>query len=350
MELSGKYQSLWKKAGIIGGVYLAMKYVVPPVAPFLIAALAAWWLRPAFARLEKWCRIKPGILAVLFLLLLFGGLGVGLYFLGGQLVDWGGNALAEQATGETAPATGRGMIVIRQALVDGCEAVERIFGFPAERTEQLILTRVQVWQDQWKGRGLERIFDGSLSAVKGVGKVAAAFLVGIIAFVMLCSDFEKIREEVSQSGLFARAAALGKGIKEAIGSYVKAQCIIIGMIMVICVAGFWLTGNPYALMLGIATGFLDALPVLGTGLVLLPWTLIQVLRGEYLTALILGLTYGACALTREILEPKLIGKRLGLFPVLVLLSVYVGVKVYGGSGIILGPLSLLVIQELWKRC
>ena len=143
--------------------------------------------------------------------------------------------------------------------------------------------------------------------------------------------------------------ALGKGILEAIGGYVKAQCMIIGLIMVICVVGFFLAGSPYAVILGIGIGLMDALPVLGTGLFIVPWLVVEVIRGEYLTALILGLTYGACTLTREILEPRLVGKRLGLFPILVLMSVYVGVKVYGASGILLGPLSLLVIQELWKE-
>ena len=146
-----------------------------------------------------------------------------------------------------------------------------------------------------------------------------------------------------------RFVSLGNGILEAIGGYVKAQCIIIGVIMVICVVGFFVAGTPYATVIGIGTGILDALPVLGTGLVIVPWAIVEIVRGEYLTALILGLTYGACALTREVLEPRLVGKRLGLFPILVLMSVYVGVKVYGAAGILLGPLSLLVIQELWRQ-
>ena len=343
------FQNIWKKAGVIAGVYLAMKYVVPPLAPFFVAALAAWWLRPLFARVEAKYRMKPAFQAVLFLLLLFGALGVGIYFLGGQLVDAFG--LLEQVGGSDGQGAD-GVPVIWQAMTDGCQAVERLLGVPAKETEQLILTRVEIWQEQLQRGSLGQIFGGSFSAVKGVSKlvtrVAAAFFVGIIAFVMLCSDFEKIREEVSESSVFSRAAALGNGIKEAIGSYVKAQCIIIAIIMVICVAGFLIVGSPYAVLFGIATGLLDALPVLGTGLVMIPWTIVLIIRGEYLTALILGLTYGACILTRELLEPKLVGKSLGVFPVLVLLSLYVGVKVYGGAGIILGPLSLLVIQELWK--
>ena len=65
-------------------------------------------------------------------------------------------------------------------------------------------------------------------------------------------------------------------------------------------------------------------------------------------ALVLAATYGICTLIREFLEPRLVGAHLKILPVVVLASVYVGVKVYGAGGIVLGPLSVLIIQELWR--
>jgi len=94
---------------------------------------------------------------------------------------------------------------------------------------------------------------------------------------------------------------------------------------------------------------LDALPALGTGTVFLPWILLQVIQKEYTAAIILGVTYGICALAREFLEPKLVGNKLGILPVVILMSVYVGLKLYGLGGILLGPLSVLLIKELWRQ-
>lgn len=359
MEFVAKYQAVFKKVGIVIGVYLAVKYVVPLIVPFLIAALAAWWLRPAFVRLEKWLKLKPGISAVLFLVTALLLVGSSVYYLGGQLMDLCSDFLsgfaeegngpgreAETSSGQMLSGT---MVFVEQVLWNCCEAAERLLGFPAKNVEQVVLTQVRVLQDRMEQGGIFEMFDGSVSAVKGLGKVAAGTVVGVIAFVMLCADFDKIKEEASGSAAVVRLVSLGRGIKEAIGSYVKAQCIMVVIIMGICVAGFLLTGSPYAVVLGLGTGLLDALPVLGTSVVIVPWLIAEVIRGQYGTAIILGLTYGACALTREILEPRLVGKRLGLFPVLVLLSVYVGVNAYGVSGIILGPVSLLVIQELWRK-
>ena len=101
--------------------------------------------------------------------------------------------------------------------------------------------------------------------------------------------------------------------------------------------------------MGIGIGFLDALPVFGTGTVFVPWILVLALQKRFASAAVLAVTYGICMLTREILEPRLIGNRLGILPIVILMSVYVGVKLYGFEGILLGPLSVLLIRELWEQ-
>lgn len=115
--------------------------------------------------------------------------------------------------------------------------------------------------------------------------------------------------------------------------------------------GIWaagVLGNP--IPAGIGIGLLDALPFFGTGTAFVPWILILVVfRKDYRAALILALTYGSCVLLRELLEPRLVGNRLGVLPVLILAGVYGGVKLYGAAGILLGPLSILLIRELWRQ-
>ncbi len=339
MDFFWKYESLWKKAGIVGGVYLVMKYLVPLMIPFLVAALAAYWVRPLFLRIEKWCKIKPACSATLFLVIFVGGIGSLLYFLGAQLLGLASRFFTNE----------RPDIYIEQALTTCCQAAERLLGFPAEQVEYAIVTQVRVFVDEMQGNWMPKAMGGSVTAVKGAGKVLAAVLITAISFVLWSGDFEKIKEEASELPLWRHMVRLVNGILQAIGGYLRAQCIIITLVIGICTAGFFLTGSSYALLFGICTGILDALPVLGTGIVILPWILVQVLQGNYGVAVILAFTYGACTLVREVLEPRLVGKRLGLFPILVLMSVYVGVKLYGMGGIVLGPLSLLVIQELWKE-
>ena len=75
----------------------------------------------------------------------------------------------------------------------------------------------------------------------------------------------------------------------------------------------------------------------------------QLLNGQYMRMVICLALYGVCIVTRELLEPKLIGKQIGIAPVFMLLAVYAGMKLFGVSGIIKGPLALIVIYEIWKK-
>lgn len=90
------------------------------------------------------------------------------------------------------------------------------------------------------------------------------------------------------------------------------------------------------------------LPFVGTGIVLLPLSIWQLLNGWYVQTVVCLVLYGVCILTRELLEPKLIGKRVGVAPVYMLLAVYAGIRLFGVSGIIKGPLCLIVIFEILR--
>jgi predicted PurR-regulated permease PerM len=96
---------------------------------------------------------------------------------------------------------------------------------------------------------------------------------------------------------------------------------------------------------GILAGVLDAFPFIGTGVVLVPLGIVQIVQGRYGTALVCGLLYVACIFLRELLEPRLIGRRIGVPPIAVLLSIYVGIRLFGVWGIVKGPLGFVVIRE-----
>ena len=104
-------------------------------------------------------------------------------------------------------------------------------------------------------------------------------------------------------------------------------------------------GIRYALLWGILVALVDALPVLGTGAVLIPWSLISFLESNNARALgLLGL-YAIVALTRSVLEPRLVGKQLGLDPLLTLACLYAGFRLWGVAGMIFAPLLAVAIRQ-----
>ena len=122
-----------------------------------------------------------------------------------------------------------------------------------------------------------------------------------------------------------------------------------GIISAVCVIGFWILGNPYFAVAGIVVGLLDALPLIGAGTILIPWALLWVLRGQYMTALGYLILYLAADLTRQFLEPRILGKEIGLHPAVMLVSVYGGFFLYGFAGFFLGPATVLILRIVWDE-
>ena len=87
------------------------------------------------------------------------------------------------------------------------------------------------------------------------------------------------------------------------------------------------------------------LPFIGTGIILIPLGIWQLLNGWYVQTVVCFILYGVCVIMREFLEPKLIGKKVGIYPIAILLSVYAGVKLFGLGGILKGPLGLVMIYQ-----
>ena len=116
-----------------------------------------------------------------------------------------------------------------------------------------------------------------------------------------------------------------------------------------CAAGYFLLNVPGFLFWALLTGMIDALPVFGTGTVFFPWAAAAALQGDYTFALWLGLLYLVTWLTRELLEPRLLGDGLGLLPICFLMSVIAGLKLFGALGLFTGPFGVLLIRELWHE-
>ena len=129
----------------------------------------------------------------------------------------------------------------------------------------------------------------------------------------------------------------------------KAQGIIILVVMVLCTAGLWALGNPYFLLLGIVIGLMDALPFIGTGTVLLPMAVFLLFRGNIRLAVGYAGLFLLTYIVREFLEPRMLGAKLGIYPFVMVVVVYAGLYLYGTAGVILGPVTLLTVKEIYRE-
>ncbi|MGI5970463.1 MAG: sporulation integral membrane protein YtvI [Oscillospiraceae bacterium] len=130
-----------------------------------------------------------------------------------------------------------------------------------------------------------------------------------------------------------------------LGQWLKAQLLLMVIVFCLISIGLLLLGIRYAVLAAAAIAIIDVLPVLGSGMVLIPWALIEFIRcsGKGLGLLVL---YGLVALTRSFAEPRLVGKRIGLNPLVTLLAIYIGYRSIGVFGMLLFPIVFIMLKEV----
>lgn len=334
---------------IVAGVYLTMRYVLHLVLPFVFAFLVAAFLHPLERKIEHSCRsvsprkhklICTGIIVCFWLVLalVIAGVLAAVYKEGVQGCQYMMRYLKQQGGWECAA---------RQWWEDGVDNI-------CDRTGlhlQHLHGQYERIQSQAQSLLQKKVWPMCCEYFMGMGRqclaVFAVVFVVVLSSLFFLNDFEKIKNQI-------RGTVLGKGIlnlavemKEAGGAYVKAQFLIFSLISLVCISGLYLLRAEHAALIGILIGLCDALPFFGTGTVWIPWAIVRILQGRYVLAISYLFLYLLCSFLRNLLEPKLIGKGLGIHPIAVMMSVYAGLVLYGVSGIVLGPLSVLLIWKIY---
>ena len=290
-------------------LFLFLKYIFPLLSPFLLAYLTVYAFYPLLYKLEvKWKIRKTitmflvlGILAIIILSLIW--------------------------------------VII--AISGG--SVEETLPHVLEWKDRLFLTSGNAILHDL----LPEILKNTVSYIQKVFPVLAYIGIYLIATILMAKDFDGLMSKVHKIGaLDSFMDIVGKILRTA-GMYIKAQMILIIIIMGICIAGFYCIGITSPILLGILAGILDALPFIGTGIVLIPTSLIFFLEREIMKGVICLFIYIVCIGVRELLEPKLVGKGLGILPVILLISIFAGIKLFGVAGIVKGPLGIVLYKNIW---
>ena len=197
----------------------------------------------------------------------------------------------------------------------------------------------------------ERLFTLASGFLGKLPDLVLGAVTALLSSFMLTAEFDDLagayRRHVPKSWQeklsFARTH-----LSSTLGAWLRAQGKLMGVTFLILTAGFLLLGVDYALLLALLTTVIDALPVFGTGTVLLPWSLLEFVRGNAQRGVGFLLLYAAAALTRQALEPRLLGGQIGLPPAVTLAALYVGYRVMGVAGMIVFPLLSVFCCQIYR--
>lgn len=293
---------IFQKIGILLAVYLFLRFVLPLTLPFFLAWLSVFFL----IFLQKKIHLKLFPLSICFLLVCI--------LLGGSAAFCAIYLLYEPC----------------QSLLPICqEYYEQCSGIFA-----------------WIPESLSGIF---IEKMPFVFTCLFGIFLYFISVLLLAKDWEASQQLLNKLPFSKPIGnALGR-ITEAARNWIKAQFKIMFIVVVECCIGYYALNIPIFFFWAILTGLVDAFPVFGTGTIFLPWLLILILQKNYSFAIWIGILYFITWLTRELLEPKLLGNGLGLLPISFLMSVIIGLRLFGAFGLLFGPFGVLLVKELWTE-
>lgn len=321
---------------LTGAVYFFLKFIVPLTAPVLIAMLFVTIFGPLLQKLQKKWRLHRQVGAVL--LLLIAGVILGLIIW--VLFSWIVGSLPGWQSG--LDSLEREMFRVIHQI---CDAVGRTIKIDSEYLENTIFSGISEGLDWFRMQFVPGMLSQSLELVKAAAAFGGFLISFLIATVLLAKDYDRIMNGLLDREDCHMLLEIICGVTRYIATFVKAQVIIMSLIGVLAAAVLGFGGIRQGVLWGLLAGVLDALPFIGTGIVLVPLGIQQLFLGRYARAVICLLLYIACIFIREFLEPRLIGKRVGVSPVAILLAIYAGIKLFGIWGIIEGPLGFIMIYQ-----
>ena len=173
----------------------------------------------------------------------------------------------------------------------------------------------------------------------------------LLAIFFISYDKNKISYHIRKSmpeKIKVHWYAFIKSLKLACGGYIRAQMIIMTIVFTILLIGFTFLNVKTAVLFAFIIALIDVIPILGTGTILWPWAIISLLQTDYKLAIGLIIIYLVVLLTRQFIEPKIVGSQIGLHPLATLLTMYTGYKLVGVIGMILGPIIAILVISLVK--
>lgn len=140
-----------------------------------------------------------------------------------------------------------------------------------------------------------------------------------------------------------------KGLKKALGGWALAELKLAAIAFLLLLAGLSLLRVEHSMTLSLLITLVDAFPVLGVGTVLVPWSIFRFIQNDFLFGIGLLALYAVIWLVRSVLEPKLLGKELGLDPMVTLICIYAGFRLWGLGGMLLSPILAMTVTQISKR-
>lgn len=325
-------------------VFVVTRYGIGVLAPFLLAFLIAYFLHRPARFLARKLKLPYKLLSLVLVLLFYGTIGIAISLLGIKLTSWAMNFV-----GNLPALYAAELEPIFSSLFRSIE--QGIYGLdPA-----LVDTLDNLFTEFVQSLG-EMVTNLSVKAVGALSGYATSLpglfiklLLMVISTFFISGDYELITGFAARQ-LPDKVRELLLQIKEyVVGTLfvcIRSYALIMTITFVELTIGLTIIGVQNSVLVALSIAIFDILPVLGTGGIMIPWIVITVIMGNYPLAIGLLIIYLIITVIRNILEPKIVGKQIGLHPIVTLVSLFVGAQFFGVIGLFGLPILLSLLKHL----
>ena len=327
------------------GVYLAFKLAIFYM-PFLIAFVISLIIEPIIRILMKRFNLTRRTSSIITFILVFGliagGLIWGIITLFSEATDLlqGINDIFDKAYNQIQE-------IISKIEFERIKLPVQIIDILQSSTGEVLNTI-----SNWIKNALTKLVE----IITSIPKIAIYFAITILSLYFICTDKIYILDQAEHHMPQKWIRKIGihlKEITQVLVGYLKAQTIMIGISFSISLIGLYIfkiigLKIEYPLLIALLIAFIDALPLLGSGTIMLPWGIISSLNGELRLGLLIISLWIVMSLVRQFLEPKIVSKQIGIHPLFTLIAMYTGFKIIGVVGLIIGPIILIILNNVFS--
>lgn len=324
-------------AVILGLIYLGFRFVLPLLMPFLLGFLFSALLRAPALFLSQKLRISRRLVSTVLVTLLFLLLAVLALLLGSELLTFARTSVSRFNT----------------VIVPAVESLTEAASKWTKRLDPNVVTALDSIIDSMLLSLRDKIGEISARVVTAImSSVPSSFLnviFMIIATYFISLDFgflrwamaRRIREED-----YKKITASLDYCKATVGRLLRSYALIMCITALEQSIGLTILGVDYSVLIALAIAVFDILPVVGSGTIMLPWAVISLFTGDMKLGVGLLILYVIITIIRQIIEPRIVGDHVGLHPLLTLVCMFVGYRLFGGVGLLGLPFLCAVLVGL----
>ena len=331
---------------LIIGIYIGLKLAVFYI-PFIIAFIISLIIEPAIKYLMKKTNITRKMSSIIIFLLAFS------IIIGS--VTWGIISLVSESTNLLQTLN----IYIDKAYTQMQETISKMSITKISISKNVsnlvqdastdILFKISGW--------LTEFLTKLINVITSIPTIAIYTVITILSLYFICTDriyILDLMEHNMPSKWIQKLAIHIKEISKNLGGYLKAVVTLIFVSFIISVIGLYILkfvgmNVKYPLLIALGIAFVDALPILGAGTVIVPWAIFSALDGDIKLAISIIILWIIMSVVRQFLEPKIVSGKIGIHPIFTIIAMYTGFRIIGILGMLVGPIVLIILKSIFSN-